>query len=135
MLGLAPEERWSRRYRHIREFEQLLTDEGTTIVKLYLHISKEEQAERLQDRLDTPHKLWKFNKGDLEHRALWGEYMKAFEVMLSETSTAEAPWYIIPANRKWYRNYVIGRIIVDALESLDMRFPAPEEGLDGIVID
>jgi PPK2 family polyphosphate:nucleotide phosphotransferase len=135
VLGLAPEERWSRRYRHIREFERLLADEGTTIVKLYLHISKEEQAERLQERLDTPHKLWKFNKGDLEHRALWGDYMAAFETMLSETSTAHAPWYIIPANRKWYRNYVIGRILVDALEALDMQFPEPEAGLEGIIID
>jgi len=135
VLGLAPEERWSRRYRHIREFEQLLADEGTTIVKLYLHISKEEQAERLQDRLDTPHKLWKFNTGDLEHRALWKDYMEAFEVALSETSTAAAPWYIIPANRKWYRNFVIGRILVDVLESLDMSFPEPEEDLEGIVID
>ena len=135
VLGLAPEERWSRRYRHIREFEQLLADEGTTIVKLYLHISKEEQAERLQDRLDTPHKLWKFNKGDLKHRALWQDYMEAFEVMLGETSTEAAPWYIIPANRKWYRNYVIGQILVDVLESLDMQFPAPEEGLEGIEID
>ncbi len=134
VLSLVPEERWSKRYGHINDFERLLTDEGTTVVKLYLHISKEEQAERLQERLDTPHKLWKFNKGDLEHRALWGDYMEAFEVMLSKTSTADAPWYVIPANRKWYRNYVIGRIIVDTLESLDMKFPDPEEGLDGVVI-
>ena len=135
VLDLVPEERWRRRYGHIREFERLLADEGTTIVKLYLHISKEEQAERLQDRLDTPHKLWKFNKGDLKHRALWGEYMTAFEAMLEETSTEYAPWYIIPANRKWYRNYVIGSILVDTLERLNMEFPEPEEGLDEVVID
>jgi len=135
VLGLTPEERWSRRYRHITDFERLLTDEGTTIVKLYLHISKEEQAKRLQERLDTPHKLWKFNKSDLEHRELWGDYMKAFEVMLAETSTEFAPWYVIPANRKWYRNYVIGNIIVDTLESLEMKFPEPEAGLDDVVIE
>ena len=135
VLDLVPEERWRRRYGHVHEFERLLADEGTTIVKLYLHISKEEQAERLQDRLDTPHKLWKFNKGDLEHRALWGEYMNAFGAMLEETSTEYAPWYIIPANRKWYRNYVIGSILVDTLERLNMEFPEPEEGLDEVVID
>lgn len=134
VLGLAPEEKWQRRYGHINDFESLLADEGTTVVKLYLHISKEEQATRLQERLDTPHKLWKFNKSDLEHRALWGDYMAAFEVMLEKTSTDQAPWYVIPANRKWYRNYVIGKIIVDVLESLDMKFPDPEEGLEGVVI-
>ncbi|NND01334.1 MAG: polyphosphate kinase 2 family protein, partial [Acidimicrobiia bacterium] len=133
VLGLAPEEKWSRRYGHINDFERLLTDEGTTVVKLYLHISKEEQAERLQERLDTPHKLWKFNKGDLDHRALWDDYMGAFEVLLEKTSTDNAPWYVIPANRKWYRNYVIGKIIVDTLEGLDMKFPDPEEGLEGVV--
>ncbi len=135
VLGLAPEERWQKRYGHIREFERLLADEGTTIVKLYLHISKEEQAKRLQERLDTPHKLWKFNKSDLEHRALWDDYMKAFEVMLAETSTSYAPWYVIPANRKWYRNYVIGRVIVDTLEALDMKFPEPAAGLEDVVIE
>lgn len=134
VLGLVPEERWQRRYGHINDFERLLTDEGTTVVKLYLHISKEEQAERLQERLDTQHKLWKFNKSDLEHRALWNDYMKAFEVMLEKTSTENAPWYVIPANRKWYRNYVIGKILVDTLESLDMKFPDPEEGLEDVVI-
>lgn len=135
VLGLAPEERWQKRYGHIREFEKLLADEGTTIIKLYLHISKEEQAIRLQERLDTPHKLWKFNKSDLDHRALWDDYMEAFEVMLTETSTDYAPWYVIPANRKWYRNYAIGTIILDTLESLDMKFPAPEAGLNDIVIE
>ncbi|MCP3977195.1 MAG: polyphosphate kinase 2 family protein [bacterium] len=135
VLGFAPEEKWQRRYGHINDFERLLTDEGTTVVKLYLHISKEEQAERLQERLDTPEKLWKFNKGDLDHRALWPEYMKAFEAVLSKTSTEDAPWYIIPANRKWYRNYVIGTIILDTLESMNMEFPSPEEGLEDVVID
>jgi len=135
VLDLVPQERWSRRYRHINEFERLLVDEGTTVVKLYLHISKEEQAERLQDRLDTPHKLWKFNKSDLEHRVLWNDYMDAFAAMLERTSTEHAPWYVIPANRKWYRNYVIGSILVETLEALDMQFPDPEDDLDDVVIE
>jgi len=134
VLGLAPEDRWQKRYQHINDFERLLTDEGTTVIKFYLHISKEEQAERLQDRLDTPHKLWKFNKSDLDHRELWDDYMAAFETMLAETSTEQAPWYVIPANRKWYRNYVIGKVLVDRLESLAMKFPDPEEGVEGLVI-
>ncbi len=135
VLGLVAQSRWEKRYHHINEFERMLADEGTTIVKLYLHISKEEQAERFRDRLDTPHKMWKFNKSDLEHRALWGDYMQAFEAMLEKTSTDYAPWYVIPANRKWYRNYVVGRIIVTTLEGLDMKFPDPEPGLDEIVIE
>lgn len=135
VLGFAPEEKWQRRYGHINDFERLLTDEGTTVVKLYLHISKEEQAGRLQERLDTPEKLWKFNKADLDHRALWSDYMTAFEAVLEKTSTDNAPWYIIPANRKWYRNYVIGRIILDTLESMNMQFPAPEDDLDDVVIE
>ncbi len=131
---LVPKARWSKRYAHIRNFEQLLADEGTTILKFYLHISKQEQKERFQDRLDQPHKHWKFRKGDLDDRALWGAYRQAYEAMLEETSTDDAPWYVIPANRKWYRNYLISRILVETLEGLDMAFPAAEEGLDEIVI-
>ena len=134
VLGLAPPERWQRRYGHITAFEKILTDEGTTVIKLYLHISKEEQAKRLQERLDTPEKQWKFNKADLDHRKLWDDYMEAFEAVLSKTSTENAPWYIIPANRKWYRNLLIGTIIVEALESLNMAFPEPEEGIADIEI-
>lgn len=134
VLNLVPEERWRPRYRHIRDFEQLLSDEGTTILKFYLHISKEEQAERLQARLDDPTKRWKFNAGDLDHRALWDDYMAAFEDALSETSTEAAPWYVVPADRKWYRNIVIAETIVNTLESLNLEFPDAEEGLDDIVI-
>ena len=134
VLGLAPEERWRKRYRHIREFEKLLADEGTTIIKLYLHISKEEQAERLQARLDDETKHWKFNTGDLKHRELWNEYMEAYGVALEKTSTEQAPWYVVPANSKWYRNIVITKTIVDTLEALNMEYPDPEEGLDEVVI-
>ncbi len=132
--NLVPPEIWNRRYDHINAFEQMLADEGTTIVKLYLHISKDEQKERLQARLDVPHKQWKFAKGDLAERERWDEYMEAFEAVLSKTSTAAAPWYVIPANRKWYRNLVISRILVETLENLDMHYPNPEEDLEGVVI-
>ncbi|MGH3649256.1 MAG: polyphosphate kinase 2 family protein, partial [Acidimicrobiia bacterium] len=132
--GLVPEEQWSKRYRHIREFERLLTDEGTSMVKLFLHISKDEQRARLQARLDEPDKNWKFNQDDLGKRALWDEYQKAYEDALTETSTEYAPWYVIPANRKWYRNLVVSSILIETLEKIGPQFPEPEENLDDIVI-
>ena len=131
---LVPEERWRKRYGHIRDFERLLADEGTTIVKIFLHISPEEQAERLQERLNNPEKHWKFATGDLAERKRWKDYIAAFEDALSETSTDHAPWYVIPADRKWYRNLVIANILVDVLEGLDMQWPPEEEGLDDVVI-
>lgn len=134
VLNLVPEERWALRYRHINDFEKLLADEGTIILKFYLHISLDEQAERLQARLDDDTKHWKFNKGDLEHRALWDDYMEAYGAALARTSTEHAPWYVVPANRKWYRNIVITKTIVDTLEALDMSYPEPEDGLDEIEI-
>ncbi len=132
--GLVPEDRWRRRYDHIRAFEQLLVDEGTTIVKIFLHLSKEEQAQRLQDRLDDPEKHWKFDIGDLAERERWADYQAAFTEAIERTSTDDAPWYVVPADRKWYRNLVISTILVDTLESLDMRWPAPQEGLEDVVI-
>ncbi len=123
---LVPEEVWSRRYDHINNFERMLADEGTTILKFFLYIDKDEQKERLQARLDEPHKRWKFNPGDLDDRALWPKYIEAYEEALSKTSTAWAPWYIVPANRKWYRNLVIGTVIVETLQALDMHHPEPE---------
>ncbi len=131
---LVPPERWSRRYEHINAFEKLLADEGTTIIKFFLHISKDEQRERLQERLDRPEKNWKFAKGDLAERERWDDYQAAFADMLSKTSTEWAPWYVIPANKKWYRNLVISNIIIEALEALDMEYPEAEEGLDDITI-
>ena len=132
---LAPEAVWRNRYDHIKQFEQLLVDEGTTILKFYLHIDKDEQKERLQARLDEPHKRWKFAKGDLKERKLWPQYMAAYEEMLSKTSTESAPWYIVPANRKWYRDLVISQVIVDKLKELNMQYPQPEEDLEDIVIE
>ncbi len=133
--GLVAPEVWKQRFDQINAFEQMLSETGTTILKFYLHIDKDEQKQRLQARLDDPTKHWKFRRGDLQERALWPAYMQAYEDVLNKTSTPKAPWYIIPANHKWYRNLVISTILVDTLEGLKMKFPEPEESLDGIVID
>ncbi|MCO6450684.1 MAG: polyphosphate kinase 2 family protein [Caldilineales bacterium] len=133
--SLVPEEVWSQRYEQIREFEELLAANGTVILKFYLHISKDEQARRLQARLDDPNKRWKFAKGDLKERALWDDYMAAYADALNRTSTEDAPWYVVPANHKWYRNLVIMSILVDTLKSLNPTYPDPEEGLDDVVIE
>ena len=131
---LVPEEQWRRRYEHIRAFERLLVDEGTAIVKLFLTISKEEQRERFQDRVDSPDERWKFRLGDLEDRALWPQYMAAYREALAETSTDDAPWYVVPGDRKWVRNLAAAHILHDALERLDPRYPEPEDGIEGLVI-
>lgn len=133
--NLVPQEVWSRRYEHIRAFEKLLADEGTTILKFYLHIDLAEQKERLQERLDEPDKNWKFSLGDLKERALWDQYLAAYQQALWETSTDYAPWYIVPANRKWYRNLVISTIIINKLKSLNMAYPEAEDGLEDVVIE
>ncbi len=133
--GLVPPEVWKKRFDQINAFEQMLSETGTTILKFYLHIDKDEQKERLQARLDDPTKHWKFRRGDLQERALWPAYMQAYEDVLNKTSTAAAPWYVIPANHKWYRNWVISSILVETLEGLKMKFPESEENLEGIVID
>jgi len=132
---LVPPDKWKRRYDHINNFEQMLADEGTTIIKFFLHISKDEQRERLQDRIDTPHKNWKFEVGDLRERELWSDYQKAFTSMLRRTSTKHAPWFVIPADRKWFRNLLISEIVVDTLEGLHMSWPEPEPGIEGLKIE
>ena len=131
---LVPETVWGNRFEHINDFEQLLSESGTRIVKFFLNISKDEQAERLQDRLDEPEKHWKFNSADLEERARWDAYQEAFEDAIRRTSTTQAPWHVVPANHKWYRDLVVARAINATLEEMDPRFPPPEEGLDDIVI-
>lgn len=125
---------WQKRYDHINHFEQLLADSGTRILKFYLHISKDEQKERFQDRLDKPDKHWKFSKGDLPVRERWNDYMAAYEDVLTRCNTDDAPWYIVPANRKWYRNLAIMWTIVNTLENMNLAYPPPEEGLDEVVI-
>jgi PPK2 family polyphosphate:nucleotide phosphotransferase len=119
-----------RRFEQIKQFEQLLVENGTAILKFFLHISKEEQKERLEARVQDPEKRWKFNEGDLEERKLWKSYMDAFEDVLADTSTAHAPWYIVPANRKWYRNLVVADRIVDALEAMKLKTPQAPEGIN-----
>ena len=131
---LVPPAQWEKRYEHINNFEKLLADEGTTIIKFFLHISREEQKERLEERLADPEKHWKFSKGDLAERERWDDYQAAFEAALSRTSTEYAPWYIIPADRKWYRNLVISEVIIDTLKGLDMAYPAAEDGLEDVVV-
>ncbi len=117
------EEVWKRRQRHVVEFERMLAEEGTTIVKIFLHISKGEQKKRLQARLDNPAKHWKINPDDLVDRARWNDFMTAYEEVISKTSTDHAPWYVVPADRKWYRNLCVARIMLDTLSKLDMEFP------------
>lgn len=128
--NLAPEKVWSKRYDHINEFEKILTDEGTTILKFFLYIDQDEQAERLLARIEDPTKQWKFSPGDLEERKLWSEYQAAFEDMVNKTSTDYAPWYVVPANKKWYRNLVIAQIVRDTLEGFKMDYPKPAESIE-----
>jgi PPK2 family polyphosphate:nucleotide phosphotransferase len=129
---LVPEEQWQKRFEHICAFERLLVEEGTTVRKFFLHISKEEQAERLQARIDTPEKRWKFEHGDLAEREHWDEYQAAYEDVLCRTSTAESPWYVVPADRKWFRNVVVSQVLVDTLEAMVLSYPEADEGIEGL---
>jgi PPK2 family polyphosphate:nucleotide phosphotransferase len=132
---LVPEERWSKRYEQINAFEKLLADEGTTIVKFFLHISKDEQRERLQARLDDATKHWKFSLGDLDERKLWDSYQGAYREAIARTSTEWAPWHVIPADRKWFRNLAISSVLVRTLEDLELAYPESEEDLTGVVVE
>jgi len=132
---IVPVEVWKKRYDQINQFEKILAESGTTILKFFLNIDKDEQKERLQARLDDPTKHWKFRLGDLEERKLWDRYMEAYEDALNKTSTDYASWYIVPANQKWYRDLVISTVLVETLKGLKMSYPAPEENLDGVVIE
>lgn len=125
---------WRSRYDTIRAFESSLAVEGTTVVKLFLHISKDEQAERFRARLEDPAKNWKFEPGDLQVRTRWDDYRSAYTDAIEETSTRHAPWYVIPADRKWYRNWAVSTILVEALERMGPQFPKPEPGLESVVI-
>ena len=120
---LVPKKVWSERFGHINAFERLLADSGVRIVKLFLHISPDEQAERLRERQQTPEKHWKFNPGDLDDRRLWHEYQRAYADALTNCNTAWAPWYVVPADRKWYRNLVVSEILLEVMESMDPKFP------------
>jgi PPK2 family polyphosphate:nucleotide phosphotransferase len=132
--GLVPEAVWKRRPRHIREFERLLTDEGTRIVKVFLHVSRDAQRQRLQERLDDPEKAWKFRPEDLEDRARWDEFMDAYEDVITATSTAWAPWYVVPADHNWVRNLAVAELLVHALAELHPEIPPPDPSLAGVRI-
>jgi len=132
--NLVPESQWRSRYQRINDFEQLLTEGGVTLIKCFLHISKEEQQERLQARLDDPRKRWKFSKADLEERKLWDSYQRAYEDALTLCNTEIAPWYLIPSDRKWYRNLTVSQILRSTLEKLAPQFPACEPGLENVVV-
>ena len=121
--SLVPEKTWRRRYRQIVEFERMLNEEGTTILKFFLHIDKKEQAKRFQDRLDDPTKHWKFSYLDYNERSYWKDYTRAYEDALEKTSTDRAPWYIVPSDHPWFRDLVVSQAIVEALESLGMKYP------------
>ena len=135
MLKLAPPAVWRPRFDQINDFERLLAETGTTVLKFFLHISRDEQKKRLQERLDDPAKRWKFRKGDLADRAHWADYMAAYEDLLHRTSQKHAPWYVVPANKKWFRNLLVATVLVETLESLGIERPEPEEDLKGIVIE
>ncbi|MEV7570759.1 PPK2 family polyphosphate kinase [Streptomyces tanashiensis] len=120
---LVPRRQVGRRYGQINRFEKSLAEDGVTVVKVFLHLSYEEQRARLLERLDNPDKHWKFNTGDIEERALWPAYRRAYEIALERCTTDEAPWYLVPADRKWYRNWAISRLLLEHLEALDPKYP------------
>lgn len=130
-----PKHRWEKRYRHIREFERMLVDEGTRIVKINLNVSFAEQGLRLQDRIDDPKERWKFRVGDLDDRKLWPEYMRAYDEAIAETSTAHSPWYVVPGNRKWVRNLAVARILLHELQQLDPQLPPDDPAIVGLHVE
>lgn len=132
---LAAKKVWQKRYDHIEAFERTLVDEGTSVVKLYLNLSNEKQRERLQDRVDSPDEQWKFRSGDLEDRKLWPAYMKAYTDAIRRTDADHAPWYVVPADRKWVRNLVVARILRHELEKIDPKFPPAEPGIAGTIVE
>lgn len=132
--NLVPEEVWRQRYELINDFERILTLNNTIVIKFFLYISKDEQKRRLDSRLAHPDKNWKFSSNDVKERAMWDSYMVAFEDAINNCSTDYAPWYVVPANKKWYRDLVISRVVADTLDAMNPQYPKPEEGLDKIVI-
>lgn len=132
--NLVPKKVWKARYDQINQFEETLAENGTTILKFFLYISKDEQKKRFEARRDDPQKRWKFALGDLQERQLWDDYQESFDDMLSKCNTEYAPWTIVPANHKWYRNLVVTRTIVETLEKLDLKYPSPVENIEKVVI-
>ena len=133
--NFTPKSVWSRRLDHINAFERMLADEGTTIVKCFLHVSKQEQRERLQARVDDPEKRWKFRTGDLDDRALWPKFQTAYEDTIRRTSTAHAPWYVVPADRNWVRNLAVAKILLHTLEGMNPKLPPTDPSIIGRVVE
>ncbi len=131
---IVPKKIWARRYEQIVNFEKMLVENKVVLLKFYLHISKEEQAERLRERLANPRKNWKFEKGDLDTRQHWDDYMKAYQDMLNATSHDAARWHLIPADRNWYRDFLVARTVCEVMENLKMKWPKPKEDLSKIRI-
>jgi len=130
--GLVPKPVWSKRYRQINDFERMLCANGVRIVKFLLYIDKQEQARRFRERLDDKTKNWKFSPDDLKEREYWDEYIEAYQDMLRQCSTERAPWYVIPANRKWFRNLAVSQILREELEGMNLKYPKPAAGLSSI---
>ncbi|HTW64185.1 MAG TPA: polyphosphate kinase 2 family protein [Bryobacteraceae bacterium] len=132
---LVPKSVWKHRYRHINDFEHMLTDNGVTILKFFLHISKEEQRKRFEARIQDSSRNWKLSLPDFEERKHWDNYTAAYEDALSRCSTEEAPWYVIPSDRKWFRNYLVADLIVEALDRMRLKYPAPSVDISKVVLD
>jgi len=135
MYEIAPESVWRPRYGHLRDFERMLVDEGTTVLKVFLNVSRDEQRVRLQERIDDPGKRWKFQRDDLKVRERFDDWIAAWEEAVNETSTEWAPWHIVPADRNWVKAIAVAELVAGALERLDPQFPDPEEGIEGIRIE
>jgi len=133
--GIVGKDGWSKRYAHINAFEEMLADENVVIMKFYLHISRDEQKRRLESRLKDPHKNWKFDPGDLEERKRWDDYMAAFQDALGKCSTQRAPWYVIPANKKWFRNWAVSDVIDRTLKTLDLQYPKAIKGIEKFKVE
>jgi PPK2 family polyphosphate:nucleotide phosphotransferase len=134
VLNIVPGKVWSKRYARIVDFEEMLVESHVVLLKFFLHISKKEQAERFRERLANPRKYWKFSRGDIATRERWNDYMKAYEDVLNKTSHDAARWHLVPADRNWYRDYVITRTVVEAMENLKMKWPKPAEDLSKIKV-
>lgn len=131
---IVPKKVWKQRYDQINQFEELLVENGTAILKFFLYISKDEQKKRFEERLENPSKHWKFSLDDVEKRKYWDDYIEAFEDAITKCHTEHAPWHIVPANHKWYRNYVITQAIIDTLKNMNLKYPEPAEDYSGVVI-
>ncbi len=134
VAGLAPEEVWRPRYEQINDWERMLVASGTTIRKFFLHVSRDEQRARFQERIDNPEKQFKFSLGDLAVREQWDDYQRAYTDVLERCSTAEAPWYVVPADHKWYRDVAVARILAETARELDPQYPPPKDDLSGVTI-